>query len=173
MIKITYKRIGQSPEFIIRDIKKNWLRFQIEFIKSGKATLNNMVGEIQGRTKGTHSVPEMFKSLEKDLPTFSFFDTPAGQSVIKFGIGEIASLNDVIPHWYWINYGVSQKGMTVPARGKFVPGYWEGNVFVYEPNSGKGMIPKKGLTSPVNYIESGDVFFGMQVQRIVDKLRSK
>ncbi|RLE64491.1 MAG: hypothetical protein DRJ38_05455 [Thermoprotei archaeon] len=171
MVKITVQKVHGSPELIIMDMKKKWLRFQQEFIKVGKLTLNEMVGEIQGKSKGKHSKPEMFLSLEKNLANFSFFDMPSiNNKVIRFGIGEKASLNDVIPHWYWINYGISQKGATVPGRGKFVPGYWEGDTFVYKPYSGKGMIPSKGI-SPVNYIEAGDTFFGIQVHRVINKLR--
>ena len=74
------------------------------------------------------------------------------------------------------NYGIAQSGTTIPAQGKFVPGYWEGDTFIYEPYCGTGMTPKRPVfynRQPINYIQTGDLFFNIRIKQVLNKLRSK
>ena len=43
------------------------------------------------------------------------------------GIGHIPTLNSEVPYWYFLNYGISQKGMIIPGWGKVTVGSFNGN----------------------------------------------
>jgi len=93
---------------------------------------------------------------------------------VKIGIGKTDELNTLAPYWYFINYGISQNGMVIPARGKFVPGYFGdhnppeagyaglssmmggsiGEQFHYvKGGQGNYFMQPKNPISPMNYIE--------------------
>lgn len=38
-----------------------------------------------------------------------------------WGVGEIAYLNQFVPYWYWINYGIAQSGRSIPPSTKDFP----------------------------------------------------
>jgi len=55
------------------------------------------------------------------------------------GIGNIEELNVRACYWYFQNYGVSQKGMHIPGRGKWVGGYFGEGAAPNSANAGTQM----------------------------------
>lgn len=111
------------------------------------------------------------------------------------GVGKTDELDQVAPYWYFINYGVGKGGMTIPAQGGKVPGYFGdhnppeagyaglgamiggsvGEQFHYvKGGSWEGryiMIPKMPI-APMNYIEKTVAWANSIVKIQFDKMNS-
>ena len=174
MITIRFTKQGTTPEqleLIVKEkhstIKKGVLRIGREV----QAHMRNTIKTSKNRKGGDGN-------LEKHIRVYSL---NKGAFV---GVGSFAELDTYAPYWYFLNYGVSQKGMRIPGRGKVVPGYF-GNrqppdptlagtgtgteKFHYAPNSGYYGMRAKNMINPVNYIEKAKNWFNVQIRGKFDR----
>lgn len=176
MLNISIKVTGKPIQEFINDLNVTIDQINKDVAMAGKRTLDWMITIIEARK--TRSGAEHWDTVPlADALEQSSEVTPTVDGIFV-GIGEIAKLNYSAKHWAYLNYGKMRDGNTIPARGKFVPGYWEGDKFIYEPGSGTGMVPKTpifGLQGgePINYIEEGENFITKQINDIIAKAKNR
>lgn len=162
-MKVTITPNFNVKEIIDTTIGKDWFAFQLEALNLGIRTTAYMQNYINSRRKRRGSTGNLAK-------TITFEPISNTMARIGWGIGNINLLNAKAKYWYVINYGKTVSGHPfVPAKGKFVPGSFEGNTpssaltggvqkFNYKDGSGMGMIPKSAVR-PMNYIQASRVKF--------------
>jgi hypothetical protein len=164
---ITFKLVqyGKSPQQVTRDIQKK----SADIV----ASLITLAGQTRDLMRSTISTSSKFSGgilgNKIDVET-----TPSIGGGVNIGIGNISILMKEAPYWWVLNYGtlygtgiqyVPGRKISDPTTPKFIPGYWQGNRFVYAPFSGTGMVPKNPIT-PVNYIELAVNFMDSNLRRI-------
>jgi len=169
-----------TPRFSIREImtdtiRKDWFRFQNFAFESGKSLaiyMQNYINSRRKRRRGTGNLA--------DAITFETFATAPAR--VGWGIGNISVLNAKAKYWYVVNYGKMVSGQAfIPARGKFVPGSFEGDApksalrggvqhFNYHDGSNMGMYPKSPIR-PINYIQASRAKFNRELSLLIAKIR--
>ncbi len=81
--------------------------------------------------------------------------------VFGAGVGAIETLDKNTPYWFLVNFG--GKVTKFSGQNHFVPGYFSGNIFVYDRGSAVGTKLPSGLLPSVsfpamNYIEKTNSF---------------
>lgn len=164
MITVTLQQYGKSPQVVLQDIQKQINNFVAVLINLAEQTRDLMRSTIATGSK----VPQGNLENAIDVET-----QPLGKGLL-IGIGNIERLMEVAPYWWVLNYGtlygtgvqyVPGRKASDPTTPRFVPGYWQGNQFIYAPYSGTGMVPKNPIT-PVNYIELAVNFYEMELGRL-------
>lgn len=153
-MKMTITPRFDTQEIINTTIKKDWFEFQNEAFNLGEIIRNYMQAYINTHRHRRGGTGRLAKSIT--------FKGLTGAGFVSWGIGNISRLP---AYWYVINYGkMVTGGEFIPARGKFVPGSFEGNRpisslkggvqrFNYKDGSGFGMKP--GIpVRPINYIQA-------------------
>jgi hypothetical protein len=164
---ITFKLVqyGKSPQAVTADVKKKTEDIVANLISIAEQTRDLM------RTTITSSAKSVGGVLESRIEVETI---PLVGGGIDIGIGNIELLMKEAPYWWVLNYGtlygtgiqyVPGRKATDPTQPKFIPGYWQGNRFVYAPFSGGGMVPKNPIT-PINYIEMAVNYMDLQLRRI-------
>ena len=74
---------------------------------------------------------------------------------IESDITALNGLNAIIEAWTdteyapWVNDGHDQQ------PGRFIPGAWNGNRFIYKPGAKTGMVLKKSHVDGIHFMENG------------------
>jgi len=143
-----------SREIIDSTIRKDWFYFQNEAFILGQRMASYMQTYINANRHRRGGTGKLARAMQ--------FEGHTGLGAISWGIGRISSLPS---YWYVINYGKMITGQPfIPARGKFVPGSFEGSrpesalaggveKFNYNDGSGFGIFPGRPVR-PINYIEA-------------------
>lgn len=175
---------NQNPANIEKYICKNILHIGSYYKKHSRLAYKEKINKIHIERK--QDIKGRFISNFKLIKEFFAIKRKINQiekisgSLVLYDIAVEDELflidNGVVSHN--CNYGKMRDGNTIPARGKFVPGYWEGDKFIYEPGSGTGMVPKTpifGLQGgePINYIEEGENFITKQINDIIAKAKNR
>lgn len=176
MLDIKMTVTGKKPIDIINDIHRITKTLMDDTAKAGQATLEwiNVIIDARKKRSSSHHMDTI--SLGDAIERSSDFIYSADSVFV--GIGKIDKLNVLNQAWSFLNYGVTQTGETIPGDGKFVPGYWEGDKFMYSPMCGTGMVVKTpifGLQNgqPLNYIQEGGNFMHHQIKSIIAKAQIK
>lgn len=169
-----------TPKFNVREIidttiRKDWFLFQNQVHQTGIAITAYMQNYINSRRKRRGNSGNLASSI-----TFEpFTSTPA---TIGWGIGNINILNQKAKYWYVVNYGKTVGGQPfIPAKGKFIPGSFEGNApssalktgvqkFNYNDGSNMGMFAKTPIR-PLNYIQATRARFNRDLVRLISRLK--
>jgi hypothetical protein len=150
---------------IYRDvIFLDWFKFQ------------NLIGELSGHTLSylqTYINSHSQKDHSGNLANTMKVEMPsgAGEAQVSWGIGKIADLDQFAPYWRIINYG----GSGFKGDYHFVPGFFNGNKFTYNPMMPEGkMLPSgvKGLIKPMNYIEATHLNLDREINIILKSLKT-
>lgn len=163
-----------------------------------------------GFTKEIKHITKMVKGLEDDVRNLGDETAnemkniisqnkkrPGGQSKLEnaidstyiyagdqfgFFVGLLDKLYIAAPWFYFINFGVSYKGMKIPGRGKavplgkFAPGKGKPNAGSFgegrwTPGKGKySFRAKKGIT-PLHYIEKTAIWMDVNLNRLLAKIK--
>lgn len=117
-MQIKFKHVsGPTPQEFAQDIN-----FKFISIKDGLSTLaRGAVSHMHSTIKGSKKRSGSNNKLENAIKVEVVIDD---ENERKLGIGNIDWLNRFSPFWYFLNYGISQKGMTIPGRGKKVGGFF-------------------------------------------------
>lgn len=174
MLNISIRTIGKPLNEVADELDAMAVGIMQDISIAGKNTMDYMIGIIEARTSRTQGEHRDTIPLTEGIKeTSEITSIPNGVFV---GIGDIEKLNYSCKHWAFLNYGHMRDGNTIPARGKFVPGYWENDKFIYEPGCGTGMKPGTpifGLTGghPMNYIEEGDNYITKEIKEIMTRAK--
>jgi len=180
MIKCTHQSFGRSPEQYIIRLDQNWFEFQKELYELGQKLTDDVKKYIDAH-KTTPSYKNMTLSSEIDFIDLSV----TGPGRAGFAIGDTDKLNQKVPYWYWINYGIAQTGTTIPGGGNFVklgqfnagnpkPEYGEkaGRWITGDFQEGKKYSFKPYRPMPAwHYIEYLTFLADYEVQLVVDKYK--
>jgi len=157
-----------SPKFNVKEIvhqtiEKQWIEFQFRAFELGETMLSYMQTYIASQIKGDTSSGNLVRSIKL------YNEAGAGEAKVAWGIGLMTEMNVLAPYWKLINYG----GVTWKGDYHFVPGHFEGNKFVYVPNSKDGeMLPSgvKTVIKGMNYIESTRMELDREINKILKQL---
>lgn len=170
MAMVTFKKIrGKGFDEMKRDIKMQFITVVDGTIKLGEDTKTHMRTVIQtSKTRGGGS-----NRLENAIKVHIKKTT----NRIVVGVGHIPFLNQYAPYWFFINYGVSQKGMVIPGRGKKVVGAFDDVGAPLSRYSGTGLgkgrfqkgagsfvLQAKNPINPMMYIERTVAFINTIVR---------
>jgi hypothetical protein len=147
-------------------IQKDWFQFQYAIHELGTEMLNYMQGFITERRKHPATTGRLINSIK--LYQFGGF----GQAETGWGIGDMSVMSKIAPYWYLINFG----GSTFRGDYHFTPGYFEGGIFTYVPNSHEGkMLPSgvKGIIKPMNYIEASRLQLNNEIMNLLNKMANE
>lgn len=88
---------------------------------------------------------------------------------VRTATGFKVSLVNGVKYAVWVNDGHRQR------PGRFIPGYWEGNHFRYDPNADGGMVLKQSWVKGRFFVEISlaQLAGGKQVEQIVYKQLQK
>ena len=151
-----------TQEIMLTTIKKDWFAFQAKAMITGQQLHSYIQSYVNSHRRRTGGTGNLAKSINFEPMA------GAGTGMISWGIGNINNLNASAPYWYVVNYGKMISGAPyIPGHGNFIPGRFRGGDgrprtemsgkgvegFAYEPNSGRGMYPKKAIR-PMNYIQA-------------------
>ena len=175
MFKIDFKVTGKRPEEFIANVDVAIAEMFNKIESAGKATQDTMVTVIEANKTRSGAGHENSKPLADTIEKSSTYINDAISVFV--GIGKIVALDNDSPAYRWINDGIASNGTRIPGGGKFVPGYWEGDVFHYEPYSGSGMVPKNPLFTlagaPFHYIEAGENFMRRELEKIIRQAKNR
>lgn len=110
----------------------------------------------------------LIKNTPVDFGTLqAFWTTPENYSYVveKKGDGyEVTLVNKAI-YALWVNDGHRQR------PGRFIPGYWEGKHFRYDPNADSGMVLKKPWVKGRFFVEKSilQVENSVVIEKIINK----
>ena len=76
---------------------------------------------------------------------------------------EVEVYNDV-EYASYVEYGHRQ------TPGRFIPGYWSGKQFIYDPNSKTGMVLKASFVNGIHMLEKSTDSVDRQKERIIEKM---
>ena len=169
-----------TPHFSARNIfnetiRRDWFQFQSDAFELGLSLTGYIQNYISARRKRRGGTGKLERSI-------SFETIATSPAIVGWGIGNINVLNQRAKYWYVVNYGAMVGGQPfVPARGKFVPGSFEGNPpnsalkggvqkFNYKDGSNMGIFPKSPIR-PLNYIQAGRRKMSARLRAIVIKLK--
>lgn len=160
---LTFKQAGDLTEFRVNELLQ-----KLEL--AGKDSKNRMVDKVAGDKK--RPKPQHLRNSTPIEDAINYIVNRSETSLF-IGIGEIDKLNSEAPHWFVQNYGGMFPSGTqpfIPGGGKFVPGAFQGNNFIYAPYSQMGMIPKKPI-EPKHYIEYTQTYFENEIKKIVKSFK--
>jgi len=144
-------------------IQKNWFEFQSQLFEAGNKMLSYMQQYIASKIKGESS-GDLVRSIK-------FYGVaPAGTGSVSWGIGRISEMDMLAPYWHIIDVG----GSSFAGEYHFVPGFFDGSIFKYNPMMPEGkMLPSgvKGVIKPMHYIEATRIQLDREIQRIITSLR--
>ena len=107
----------------------------------------------------------LIKNTPVDFGTLqAFWQTPENYTymVEKTATGfEVTLINRAI-YALWVNDGHKQR------PGRFIPGYWEGNHFRYDPNATSGMVLKKPWVQGRFFVEKS--ILQIENSTVIDKI---
>lgn len=172
MLRINYKA-EKSFEKIIKDIEISEQRFM-----TGLMAL------------GTKTAETMKKKVEESKKRPQAGDSPKLENAITveplengWGVGNIDKLNREAPHWHFVNFGISQKGMIIPGRGKsvpkgqFAPGEGKPDPSQFQAGRWKtgdgnySFQAKKGIVSPLDYIAKTVHWLDGEITKLFGELK--
>lgn len=160
-MKITIRRFGMSPAELLSNIEFKFLTIEKGLTSVGDEARDLMRDLISSSKKRGATPGNLENSIETQVEKNPFL----------VGVGLIALLDAKAPYWYFLNYGISRSGMTIPGRGKAVPGFFgAGNApdsslagtakgtepFYYVPrgiSTNRFIMRPKNPISPVHYLE--------------------
>ena len=119
-MNIRIKRVGITPEQFKKNVIFKFISVKNGMSVLGKTTRDYMVNVIKANKKRDDKT-EGFK-LEDEIKVYE----KEGVNGKRVGIGLVSYLNVTTPWWFFLNYGISQKGMKIPGRGKSVGGFFGG-----------------------------------------------
>ena len=164
---ITVKIIPHLDSKILYNefIQKNWFEFQSELFEAGNKMLSYMQQYIASKIKG-----ESTGNLIRSIKLYSV--AGAGTASVSWGIGLISEMDTLAPYWHIIDVG----GSSFTGNYHFVPGFFDGSKFNYNPTMQEGkMLPSgvKGVIKPMNYIEATRLQLDREIQRIITSLKGR
>jgi len=173
---------GKSMQQIVADIKADTATLFKGIELAGTTVKNHMIDVINSQKVIKDAPHETSEKLADSINKHSTVQKTPGS--IFIGIGNISGLDQDSPHHEFVNSGVAGTGTKLPAQGKFVPGYWSGNVFHYRPyNAGDsaenktGMVPKADIFtksgSPLHYKEAGQERMRREIAALLERARRR
>jgi hypothetical protein len=146
-------------------IGKEWFKFQLLAYELGEHILQYLQTYINSHAKKEHTGNlANAMTLERHAG--------AGEAQVSWGIGKISDLNIQVPYWKIINYG----GSGWHGDYHFTPGFFNGDVFKYNPMMPEGkMLPSgvKGIIKPMNYVEASRMQLDRELNIIIKALTNK
>ena len=112
----------------------------------------------------------LIKHTPVDFGTLqSFWQTEENYAyaVKQLGNGFEITLYNRAEYATWVNDGHRQR------PGRFVPGYWEGNHFRYDPNANGGMVLKRSWVQGRFFVEKSIVETEPVVEQLITKQLNK
>ena len=144
-VQINHVTRGRNVAKMMQRIKFMFLSMEKGTEELGLKTAQKMRGFIASNKKRQGSN----NNLERHILTYKRVSPEIvsgfGPSRIEVGIGSIELLDRVAPYWFFLNYGISQKGMTIPYWGKRVPGFFGAGSPPDAGKRGKG-VGREGFT---------------------------
>lgn len=168
------KIISQDIE---KELRKDKKKFEESVMQLGSDTAKTMKDKVKQSKKRSQAGEE--PKLEKSITLDKF----RGSNKFGWGVGNINLLDKKVPYWYFVNYGISQKGMIIPGRGKFVPpGAFSPGVGKPDPSvspigrwkTSEGdysFQAKQGIRHPLRYIEKTIFWLQSSFNKIKSKLK--
>ena len=147
-------------------IAKNWFEIQLRVYELGNDMLSYMQQYITAQIKGKDSTGNLVRSIKLHA------EAGAGEGTVAWGIGYIPEMNKIAPYWRLMNYG----GSTWHGDYHFVPGFFSGDKFVYNPTIKEGKaLPSgvKGVITPMNYIDVTRMQADRELNKILRSLTNK
>lgn len=144
-------------------IKKDWFNFQNQLFEAGNTMLNYMQNFITSKIKG-----ESTGNLVRSIKLYS--EAGAGTASVSWGIGLISEMDALAPYWHIIDVG----GSSFKGDYHFVPGFFDGNKFKYNPMMVEGKsLPSgvKGIIKPMHYVDATRLQLDQEIQRIITSLK--
>jgi len=163
MISVTITPKFDSKIIYNEFIEKNWFEFQEQLFDAGNKMLSYMQGFIASKIKG-----ESTGNLVRSIKLYS--EAGAGTAEVSWGIGLISEMDAIAPYWHIIDVG----GSSFSGDYHFVPGFFEGNKFKYNPMMAEGKsLPSgvKGIITPMHYISATRLELDREIQRIIQSLK--
>lgn len=154
-ILIRYKTDRGIGE-IIKEIDAHQAKVEVMVMSIGKGTVDKMRSVIRQKKKRPGGTGNLEKNIDMEVIM--------GKDIIGWGVGNIDKLNKNASWWSFVNFGVSQKGMRIPGRGKrvptgaFVPGKPRPDPGSFQEGTWKkgagnfSFVAKRGILHPLNYI---------------------
>lgn len=165
MISVTITPNFNSKIIYDEIIGKNWFEFQNQLFEAGNTMLSYMQQFITSKVKG-----ESTGNLVRSIKLYS--EAGAGTGSVSWGIGLISEMDALAPYWHIIDVG----GSGFKGDYHFVPGFFNGSKFVYNPMMAEGkMLPSgvKGIIKPMHYISATRLQLDKEIQRILTSLKGK
>ena len=145
-------------------IEKDWFNFQNQLFEAGNTMLSYMQNFIASKTKGESS-----GNLVRSIKFYGV--AGSGTGMISWGIGLIPEMDALAPYWHIIDVG----GSSFQGDYHFVPGFFDGKTFKYNPMMAEGKsLPSgvKGIIKPMHYISATRLQLDREIQRIIQSLKS-
>lgn len=74
---------------------------------------------------------------------------------------------NAVKYAMYVEYGHRQQ------PGRFIPGYWNGNQFIYDEDSNTGMVLKASWVNGVHMLEKASQSVDTQKEKIIEKMLEK
>lgn len=153
-MNITVTRVGPTPQQFEQNVRFQFITLKQGLVKLGEQARDKMRSVIE-----SDNVRRINKgNLERAIEVHVDKDTADG---VVVGVGKIADLNQKAAYWYIVNNGgtaATAKYSKASTPRHFVPGYFEGSQFVYEPTAADGRMMPDGLSTDtvvtqMNFVE--------------------
>ena len=92
----------------------------------------------------------------------SSFSKGSGYGVYELDIGELTlTVGTNVEYAQWVNDGHSQQ------PGRFIPGFWQGGRFIYQPGASTGMVLKASFVEGSHFFDSAERDMENRFPRII------
>ena len=165
MITISITPKFNVAEIYLDSVKIPFVKLEGELTDLADTMLAYLQTYINSHSKGEHT-GNLAKSMKIEYSSQKGGESPS----MGWGIGHMLYLDVFAPYWHIINYG----GSGFKGDYHFVPGFFEGGKFKYNPMMAEGKsLPSgvKGIIKPMNYIEESRAELDRQIQRIITSLK--
>lgn len=144
-----------------------WLEFR-DRLADSEGFEKHMKLAAQDIAKRLHDM--LIKHTPVDFGTLqAFWQTPENYAytVEQTATGFEVTLYNRAKYATWVNDGHRQQ------PGRFIPGYWEGDHFRYDPNADGGMVLKQPWVQGRFFVEKGIVDTEDAVEKLIEKQLQK
>ena len=161
MITVSFTPKFNVQEIYLDSIKIPFVKLEAELTDLADTMLAYLQTYINSHSKGEHT-GNLAKSMKIEYSSQKGGEAPS----MGWGIGHMLYLDVFAPYWHIINYG----GSGFKGYYHFVPGFFNGNKFVYNPTIAEGKsLPSgvKGIIKPMNYIEESRAELDRRINQII------
>ena len=165
MISASFSPKFDAKTIYLEAVKIPFVKLEAELTDLADTMLSYLQTYINSNSQREHS-GNLANSMKIDYTSQKGGEAPS----MGWGIGKFSDLDKLAPYWYLINYG----GSSFKGDYHFVPGFFNGNKFTYNPMIAEGKsLPSgvKGIIAPMHYVDVSRIQLDKEIQRILTSLK--